>query len=186
MKAFVLLSQTGEELRAIEAPSGDLLDAPEDGQWVEVPCPVRDWTAALVDGEPVAVPRETPPAVALEVAQSAKATEILQRRRRYEESPFTVDGQAFMADEASRNMLSSTLVLAREYEEATGQPFSTVWKLADGTTATLTRAQLRTVALTLGQRVQAAFTREATLRAGIAAAATVADVEAIVWTDPET
>lgn len=149
-----------------------------DDGWVALPArPGKGWTwdgqtGAWVDGR------------SLDTAKADKAAEVLAARRAYETSDFTVAGATFLADESSRTMLASTLVLAREYEEATSQPFSTVWKLANGATTTLTRAQLRDLALALGARVQAAFEREAELRLEITAAATAEDVALVQWTDP--
>lgn len=150
----------------------------QNGQWVERPAsPGRgfQWdapTAAWVQ------------LWSLDALKLHKAEQILAGRRVFEQGDFTVGGATFLADESSRTMLANTLVLAREYEETTAQPFSTVWKLATGGVVTLTRAQLRDLALALGARVQQAFVREAQIRAALAAATTTEAVAAIQWTDP--
>jgi hypothetical protein len=185
MRSFVLLDADGAEHRAVDAPDGDSLgEAPAGKQWVEVPYPVRQWKAELTNGEYVVVPRVRPTSRELEVARSDKATQLLLARRAFEERPIAVGGAAFLGDEGSRTMLANALVLAREFEERTGQQFSTVWKLATAGVVTLNRTQLGDLALALGARVQAAFVREAQLRTALAAATTVQQVAEITWTDP--
>lgn len=185
MLSFILVDATGTEVRAVDSPNAESLGAPGDGmQWIEVPHPVQKWTVALIDEEFRAVPRIRSASRALEVTRSAKATDLLVARRTFEERPIAVGGATFLGDAESRTMIANAMVLAREFEESTGQPFTTVWKLASGGVVTLSRAQLRGLALAIGARVQTAFVREAQLRAALAAATTLEAVAAIQWTDP--
>lgn len=185
MRSFVLLDALGAEIRAIDSPAPeDLVDPGVGLQWFEVPHPVRKWKAVLVDGQYIVTPRVRSTERELEVARSEKAAQLLEARRAFEERPIAAGGATFLGDEGSRTMLANTIVLANEFQTRTGQPFSTVWKLAAGGVATLNRTQISDLALALGARVQAAFVREAQLRAELNAATTTAAVAAIQWTDP--
>lgn len=72
-------------------------------------------------------------------------------------------------------------VLMLQTLEAIGSPATIDFTLADNTTATLTTAQMVTVGLLFGQKVQVAYGTGRLRRAAIEAAKSVAQVEAVTW-----
>ncbi len=72
-------------------------------------------------------------------------------------------------------------VLMLQTLAAMGTPTTIDFTMTDNTTATLTTAQMVTVGLLLGQKVQAAHAKARGLRADIEAATTKEAVEAITW-----
>lgn len=74
----------------------------------------------------------------------------------------TISGVAYPTDRETQAKMTSAFALGQVNPSATFQ-----WKLSDGTFATLTVAQLTTVATVVGAFVQACFATEATVVAGI-------------------
>lgn len=77
------------------------------------------------------------------------------------------------------NMTDAVLML--QTLNAIGQPTTIDFTLADNSTVVLTTTEMVTVALLLGQKVQAAHSQARALRAQIDAANSSTELEAIVW-----
>jgi hypothetical protein len=94
----------------------------------------------------------------------------------------TWDGDAWDADEATSARIANALSMVRE-AAAIGIPTppSIPWRTADNKDRTLTIAQLTQMGAAVFQAQQVVWAKQATLKNAIAAAATVADVNAVVW-----
>jgi hypothetical protein len=94
--------------------------------------------------------------------------------------PFVCGGQTFDGDSESQRRIQGAAQLAT-LAQATGQPFSIDWTLADNTQATLTATEMIGVGVALGQHVNGAHGIARALRAQIDAATTPEELEAIQW-----
>lgn len=105
---------------------------------------------------------------------------IKSARESVEFGPFAWGGQTFDGDSESQRRIQGAAQLAT-LAQATGQPFSIDWTLADNTQATLTAAEMIGVGVALGQHVNGAHGIARTLRTQIDAATTPEELEAIQW-----
>jgi len=105
---------------------------------------------------------------------------IKAARESMEFGPFVWDGQTFDGDSESQRRIQGAAQLAT-LAQATGQPFSIDWTLADNTQATLTATEMIGVGVALGQHVNGAHGIARTLRTQIDAATTPEELEAIQW-----
>ena len=105
---------------------------------------------------------------------------IKSARESVEFGPFVFGGQTFDGDSESQRRIQGAAQLAT-LAQATGQPFSIDWTLADNTQATLTAAEMIGVGVALGQHVNGAHGIARTLRTQIDAATTPEELEAIQW-----
>lgn len=87
-------------------------------------------------------------------------------------------GHIWQTDGPSQWAMSAAVVLGEAAENATGQPWSTIWKTRSGFIS-VTLAQLTAAGLAVGGYVQAAFTREAALTATAAGGDIAAALAAI-------
>ena len=85
---------------------------------------------------------------------------------------------AFQADAGSQTVLMQA---TQGYQIAGSVPTGFFWKAADNTLVPFTLADLEGLYTTILAQGWAAFQKRATLKAQIAAASTVADVEAVSW-----
>ena len=105
---------------------------------------------------------------------------IKSARESVEFGLFAWGGQTFDGDSESQRRIQGAAQLAT-LAQATGQPFSIDWTLADNTQATLTATEMIGVGVALGQHVNGAHGIARTLRIQIDAATTPEELEAIQW-----
>lgn len=116
----------------------------------------------------------------LSEARAQAWARIKSARESVEFGPFVWGGQTFDGDSESQRRIQGAAQLAT-LAQATGQPFSIDWTLADNTQATLTAAEMIGVGMALGQHVNGAHGIARTLRTQIDAATTPEELEAIQW-----
>ena len=95
-------------------------------------------------------------------------------------TPLVTPFGSFDADPASRSNISDAVLLMNNLVAA-GQSPTITYTLHDNAEVVLTAAQMVTVGLLLGQKVQTAFGTARTLRASIDAATTAVEVAAVSW-----
>lgn len=95
-------------------------------------------------------------------------------------APLATPYGTFDCDARARTSITDAVLLLKSLEDL-GTPDSIDFTLADNSVITLTTAQMVSVGLLLGQKVQAAYTRARDLRAQIEAATTAAEIEAVEW-----
>ena len=113
-------------------------------------------------------------------ARAEAWSRIKSARESVEFGPFVWGGQTFDGDSESQRRIQGAAQLAT-LAQATGQPFSIDWTLADNTQATLTATEMIGVGVALGQHVNGAHGIARTLRTQIDAATTPEELEAIQW-----
>jgi hypothetical protein len=113
----------------------------------------------------------------LEASRDRTWTRIKQARDVAEAADFTWGGSAFQADKARITGATQLALLA----EMAGQPYSIDWTLSDNSVRTLDAGDMIAVGVALGQHVADAFETGRQLRAQIAAATTIAELNAIGW-----
>lgn len=182
MAAFSLCtSADGVEIMAMEAPSPNDLPAPDEGQqWVAIPSPIQENTVALIAGEIVPVPRVMSAALAFDLAMTGKRARINVWRAAFEYGSFTWDGSVFDSNRDSQARLMGLVSLA-QMALATATPFEIDWTLADNTTRTLSAMDALGIGQALGAHVQTAHVTARGLKALVAAATTIEEVDAIAW-----
>lgn len=109
----------------------------------------------------------------LDVAQDARLRELSERRKAAERA-FTFAGRAIDLDEGTQGRLFAAL----KYLELSGED-SVRWQVARGRFQSFTARELETLAEAAGAHVQACFANVEALAGEIAAAQTVAAVEAV-------
>lgn len=105
---------------------------------------------------------------------------IKARRDQIEFGGFAWDGSALDSDAVSQDHIQGAVLMAMIAERA-GQPFSIEWTLADNAVRALSGSEMIAVGLALGAHVRAAHETARALRQQIADAATISEVEAVVW-----
>jgi hypothetical protein len=105
---------------------------------------------------------------------------IKSERAAAEAGTFSVGAYLFDADRASQTRILAAMQAAID-ARTSGEPFSLEWTLADGTDVTLTRAQVIAVGRRLQEHMNAQHTRARVCKAAIAAAQTLAEVDAVQW-----
>lgn len=177
MRGFLLHSlDCSEIVQTVEVshPSS-LVPAGEGYRWSEVPVPASEWTIALVEGEVSVVPFV--PAMDRQIAR--KRADLLQqvkaRRDATEWAGCTTPYGVIDTDPDSQRKIGggSTAALAL------GGSFSTDWRMADNTVATFDAAAMIEAGLLVVAHINACQRRKNELDALIAAAETLADLEAI-------
>lgn len=93
---------------------------------------------------------------------------------------FDIGPYRFDSDQMSQIRINTAMQAALDARIA-GDPFSIDWTLANDVTVTLTRTQVIAMGRALQSHVYAQHQRAIVLRAEIAAAISVAEVEAITW-----
>lgn len=135
------------------------------------------WTVESLSAEEIAE--------ILAATKSAKKAEIAAARWAEMSAPTVVEGYSatWYADKESQNdMLRSCIDMQTAISLGHLPPDTTTqWKTATGDFVVVGVNDLVTVRLLLSQRQQTMYTKEATLKAQIDAATTVAEVEAVVW-----
>ncbi len=181
MKGYILVDSLGTQLGAVEVTTpGQLWDAAVGETWLETPTPVADWIVELIDGELVLMPRVIPASQILQSAKRDRLAFVRAARNRAEYSPFIWDGSRFDADTASQARLMGLVSLA-QMALATSTPFEIDWTLADNTTRTLSAMDALGIGQALGAHVLTAHVTARGLKALVAAATTIEEVEAIAW-----
>ncbi|MDD2767072.1 MAG: DUF4376 domain-containing protein [Candidatus Moranbacteria bacterium] len=112
----------------------------------------------------------------LQDLKDAQWTLIKQARSNAEYAGFTWDGSTFDSDAISQNRITGAVALAQMSDQ-----FSIGWVLANNQVRTLNQTDMMQVGAALGQHVAAQFAKGVLLREQIEAAATKAEVEAVVW-----
>lgn len=105
---------------------------------------------------------------------------IKSARESVEFGSFALGGNVFDGDSESQRRIQGAAQLAT-LAQATGQPFSIDWTLADNTQVTLTAAEMIGVGVALGQHINEAHGIARALRTQIDAANTPEELEAIQW-----
>jgi hypothetical protein len=113
-------------------------------------------------------------------AKAQKWLEIKQARDASEFGGFDVGPYRFDSDQVSQIRINTAMQAALDARTA-GDPFNLDWTLSTDVTVTLTRTQVIAMGRALQAHVYAQHQKAAVLRAAIAAAASVAEVEAITW-----
>ena len=181
MKAYILTDDAGVEHHGVEVPDATALTpAPEGQRWVEVPTPVREHTVAVIDGEVVPVVRVFDAQLTLDLAKSSRIEAIKSARDNFEYGSFTWDGSVFDSNRDSQARLMGLVSLA-QMALATATPFEIDWTLADNTTRTLSAMDALGIGQALGTHVQTAHVTARGLKALVAAATTIEEVDAIAW-----
>ena len=116
----------------------------------------------------------------IEEGRAQAWSRIKSARESVEFGAFVWDGHTFDGDSESQRRIQGAAQLAT-LAQATGQPFSIDWTLADNTQVTLTAAEMIGVGVALGQHVNGAHGIARTLRTQIDAATTPEELEAIQW-----
>jgi hypothetical protein len=93
---------------------------------------------------------------------------------------FTWDGSRFDSDAISQSRIQGAAQLA-QLAVAQGQPFSIDWTLADNSTRTLDGMSMIAVGVAMGEHIGACHAIGRQLRIVLAAATTLAEVEAVQW-----
>lgn len=112
----------------------------------------------------------------LDDLKAEKWRNIKFNRDQAERGGFTWDGSKFDSDPTSQQRIAVAVQMAQM-----NPAFTTVWTLADNSTRLLSAQDLFSVGLAMGAHVAGIFTHAQALRDQIATAATVQEVEAIVW-----
>lgn len=113
----------------------------------------------------------------LALTKSFKVSEIEAKRDAATNADVPALGTMWQADERSQKLLSSSITLA-----AAGLPLPTVWRDSfnnDMPVATI--ADLLAIAGAMAAQTQEAYAKSWQLKAQVEAAATVAEVNAIIW-----
>lgn len=160
------------------------------GAWVTEPDNRGSWynpltnEALIIDVIGVSPPAGYEPGVApfmpMPEARVEAWSRIKAARESVEFGPFVLGVHTFDGDSESQRRIQGAAQLAT-LAQATGQPFSIDWTLADNTQVTLTAAEMIGVGVALGHHVNEAHGIARTLRAQIDAATTPEQLEAIQW-----
>lgn len=112
----------------------------------------------------------------LDDRKTQKWVEIRGARDAAEFGGFTWDGSTFDSDATSQSRIMGAAQLAQ-----LDPTFTVDWTLADNSVRTLSADDMVAVGVALGQHVATQHATARTLRAQIQAAATAAEVAAVVW-----
>lgn len=111
-------------------------------------------------------------------AKARRWSAIKAERRRHVAGTFTAAGKTYNCNREAITLATHGAMLAKAALDLT---WTKTWTLADNTSATLTADQVLTVARAFDDYIGALWVTGRTLRAQIAAATTIAQVEAITW-----
>lgn len=116
----------------------------------------------------------------LDEVRSRLVHRVAQRRWETEESGVEFNGTRISTTERAVNKLTQTRALAQEYEAATGNPWSTDWKTADGTWISVDLPTLVQIGLLIGDFHQKCYAREKELITAIQGASDRASLQAVI------
>ena len=116
----------------------------------------------------------------LDKAKTKKKAEIASSRSVEMYADKTTSLGVFGSTESDNNKLSIAIQVT-QLAAAAGQPAECGYKTADGVYSVYTLAQLEQIALEIAAQVIPLYEKESGLVAQVDAAATVEDVEAVVW-----
>lgn len=114
----------------------------------------------------------------LDVSKVRRWSAIKAERRRHVAGTFTAAGKTYNCNREAITLATHGAMLAKAALDLT---WTKTWTLADNTSATLTADQVLTVARAFDDYIGGLWVTGRTLRAQIAAATTIAQVEAITW-----
>ena len=137
------------------------------------------WAFSVVNAAPEV---ETPGV--LQLAKAARLKTIKQWRDECEYSKFKYDGAEFDASTASQARIQGAFQLA-ELALATSSTFAVDWTLADDSVRSLSAQDLVGLGRALAEHVIAAHYTARALKQQVADAATVAEVDAVIWPQQE-
>jgi hypothetical protein len=110
-------------------------------------------------------------------AQNAKRAEIEQARDASCHANVTAHGRQWQADERSQKLLGNAIALS-----VAGLPLPAVWRDANNENMSIgSLADLLAIAGAIAQQTQNAYANSWARKLEIAAATTIAEVEAVVW-----
>jgi hypothetical protein len=116
----------------------------------------------------------------LDAAKAKKKAEIASARSVEMYADKTTSLGVFGSTESDNNKLSIAIQVT-QLAAAAGQPAECGYKTADGAYSIYTLAQLKQIALEIAAQVLPLYEKESGLVTQVDAAATVEDVEAVVW-----
>lgn len=116
----------------------------------------------------------------VEKARTAKRSEIKRARDAFEFGGFDWSGYCFDSNAISQQRIQGAVQLAMA-AQATGEPFSIEWTLADNSVITLDGGQMLAVGLAMGQHIQAAHGKARLLKQRIDAAQSIEEFDSIAW-----
>lgn len=116
----------------------------------------------------------------LEATKARKWAEVKVARDAALAAGFTYDGSVFDSDDKSVTRLTGAAVLAMMATSA-GQPYSASWTLADNSVRTLNATEMMAVGVAAGSYVQKVIDQGQALRQQLDAAATIDEVERVLW-----
>lgn len=122
----------------------------------------------------------TPETTVLEQMREVRTVQMRQKRDEIEYGTFVWDGSTFDGSAASVGRLIGAVMMA-QWAQAASQSFSVSWTLADNSERVLTGSELVSVAQALGDHVLTAHDKYKTAKAAIAAATTIAEIQAVTW-----
>lgn len=115
--------------------------------------------------------------VDLEIARATAFVRLDGDRDRHAESPVLAHGRLWQADKPSRDLIGQVITLAQA-----GLPLPPVWRDLDNVDLPIgSLADLLAIAGAMAVRVQEAYSRAWALKAQVATAVTVDEIEAIQW-----
>lgn len=133
-----------------------------------------DGTSELLDEDGTPLPGES----ALDAAKREKRWDIRLASLHAEFAGFQYGGNTYASDDLAQRRLAAMILRSIEGSPAI---FPITWPLASGGSVSLTKQDVRNLAAALGDHVIAIHTTMRTLLAQIAAATTLAQVQAVVW-----
>lgn len=137
-----------------------------------VPCPADCAIGWTYDGANFAAPIP-----ALADAKSAKIAEIISARNAACEADVTAHSRQWQADKRSQELLNSAITLA-----ASGLPLPTSWRdVANSDMPISSISDLLAIAGAIAVQTQTAYATSWVKKSQVAAAVTVADVQAVMW-----
>lgn len=172
MKYAIYNISDGEIVRRVTSSPNMVSVQCQEGEEFFLNCP--ETATHIIDNELVTIiPEVVPPT--LEEVKAAKLAELAAARYTEEVGGTVVGSVTIATDRESQAMLTGAYVSLKQ-----GLTQSVDWKSDDGwVAATLT--EIEPIAQAVGQHVQACFTEERQLAAQVEAAATVEEVNSIVW-----
>ena len=115
--------------------------------------------------------------VTLEELKAAKLSEIKAARDTHCFANVTALGHSWQADKRNQDLLGSAITLAQS-----GLPLPLVWRTADNVNVPISSiSDLLAIAGEIAARTQAAYATSWALKAQVAAAASIEQVQAVVW-----
>lgn len=179
---FTLLDVNGAVRSVINVPDDEI-----GVDHVQVNIDADPGAVSSVEGPPPPVDPETQEAryiagawsivpLPLAVVKAGKLRELLASRYTAETNGFTASGMQYASDESAQRKIMMLVMMASLVPH-----FSVIWELANGSQVMLNEQQIQALGTALGNHVIAVHATERTLIFQVAAATTIAQVEAIHW-----